>query len=181
MSCIGIMLLCGCGNEKPTDHPSAALSSTGAPDALSAVPSTSSSGSTDEEPPARRDFLAGNGCAKGPIRPPAWEARPGEEIVARYDDGSWRGGKVRRLTPTTIHVSWEDRSPLSIREPSHVAPKPKTPHAVAPGQTVLVRPRKGAIWDCGLVEKTDSKGVVVIDKDGGSRKARAVDVLPAEP
>jgi hypothetical protein len=125
-----------------------------------------------------RDFFAAVSRAKQPARPEGWEARPGDEIVARHDDGSWRGGRIRRLTPTKVHVSWDDKSPLSERDPAEVAPKPKKPQEVLPGQMVLARPRKGTVWDFFRVESVDGKGVVIVDRDGGSRKARKSDVIP---
>lgn len=125
-----------------------------------------------------RDFFAQVSRAKQPARPEGWEARPGDEIVARHDDGSWRGGRIRRLTPTKVHVSWDDKSPLSERDPAEVTPKPKKAQDVKPGQMVLARPRKGTVWDFFRVESVDGKGVVIVDRDGGSRKARKSDVIP---
>jgi hypothetical protein len=125
-----------------------------------------------------RDFFAAVSRAKQPARPEGWVARPGDEIVARHDDGTWRGGRIRRLTPTKVHVSWDDKSPLSERDPAEVAPKPKKAQDVQPGQMVLARPRKGTVWDFFRVESVDGKGVVIVDRDGASRKARKSDVIP---
>ncbi len=125
-----------------------------------------------------RDFFAAVSRARRPVRPEGWEARPGDEIVARHDDGTWRAGRIRRLTPTKVHVSWDDKSPLSHRDPAEVAPRPKKPQEVEPGQMVIARPRRGTVWDFFRVQSVDDKGVVIVDRDGASRKARKGDLIP---
>ena len=127
-----------------------------------------------------REFLADASCPNKPTRPSGWEARPGEEVVALYDDGTWRTGRVRRLTPTNIHISWEDKSPPSIRTTENVVPKPKKPQTITQGQRALARPRKGSIWTCCLVEKVENNTVLIVDSNGTSRKARTSDIIPVE-
>ena len=134
-------------------------------------------GQKHKELSEHRDFFAAMNQQTRPYQPPGWEPKPGDEVVARHEDGSWRGGRIRRITPTNVHVSWDDKSPLSIREAREVTPKPKKPQDVQPGQMVLARPRKGSVWELYRVQSIDAKGVLIVDQDGRSRKARKSELI----
>ncbi|PIE05554.1 MAG: hypothetical protein CSA75_04135, partial [Sorangium cellulosum] len=88
-----------------------------------------------------RDFINAAKAAGLPRKPEGWQPRPGDDIVAKFTDSSWYGGRIRRLTPTKIHVAWDDKSKPSERNHEQVAPKPKEAFEVREGQYVLGRPR----------------------------------------
>lgn len=125
-----------------------------------------------------REFLKAAKGAGDPWRPEAWSPRPGEDIVAKFTDSSWYGGRIRRVTPTKVHIAWDDRMPPSERDYGDVAPRPSKPVTVQEGQYVIGRPRKGAKWDYFLVETVDDKGVLLVDKDGEKKKVKKRDVIP---
>ncbi|MDZ4064931.1 MAG: hypothetical protein U1E22_09730, partial [Coriobacteriia bacterium] len=125
-----------------------------------------------------REFLKAASGAGDPWRPEGWSPRPGEDIVAKFTDASWYGGRIRRVTPTKVHIAWDDRMPPSERDYGDVAPRPSKPIAVREGQYVIGRPRKGAKWDYFLVESVDDKGVVLVNKDGEKKKVKQRDVIP---
>lgn len=125
-----------------------------------------------------REFLKAAKEAGDPWRPEGWSPRPGEDIVAKFTVASWYGGRIRRVTPTKVHIAWDDRMPPSERDYGDVAPRPSKPLAVREGQYVIGRPRKGAKWDFFLVEAVDDKGVLLVDKDGEKKKVKKRDVIP---
>jgi hypothetical protein len=124
-----------------------------------------------------RDFVHAARAAGLPRRPDGWTPRPGDEIVAQFTDSSWYGGRIRRLTPTKIHIAWDDKSTPSERNHDEVAPKPEAPQEVREGQYVLGRPRRGSRWDYYLVVSVDERGVVLLDKEGRKRKVKKSDVI----
>lgn len=125
-----------------------------------------------------REFLKAASAAGDPWRPEGWSPRPGEDIVAKFTDSSWYGGRIRRVTPTKVHIAWDDRMPPSERDYGDVAPRPSKPIAIREGQYVIGRPRKGARWDFFLVESVDDKGVLLVNKDGEKKKVKGRDVIP---
>ncbi len=125
-----------------------------------------------------RDFVRAARAAGPPRLPEGWTPRPGDDVVAKFTDASWYGGRIRRLTPTKIHIAWDDKSSPSERNHDEVAPKPEKAQDVREGQYVLGRPRKGTRWDYHRVERVDDRGVVIVDKDGRKRKVRKSDVVP---
>lgn len=131
-----------------------------------------------EEANQHRAFVQAARAAGWPRRPEGWTPRPGDDVVAKFTDASWYGGRIRRLTPTKIHIAWDDKSEPSQRDHDEVVPKPEAAQEVEAGQYVLGRPRRGTLWDYFRVESVDEKGVVIVDKDGRKRKVRQSDVIP---
>lgn len=125
-----------------------------------------------------RDFLRAARSAGPPRRPDGWTPKPGDEVVAKFTDASWYGGRIRRLTPHRIHIAWDDKSAPSERDYGEVAPKPETASEVEVGEYVLGRPRRGTRWDYYHVESVDDTGVLLVDKDGRKRRVRKSDVIP---
>lgn len=125
-----------------------------------------------------REFVNAGKSAGNPRRPDGWTPRPGDEIVARFTDSSWYGGRIRRVTPTKVHIMWDDKSTPSERNHDEVAPKPKEACEVREGQYVLARPRRGTRWDYHRVESVDDKGVVLVDQEGRKRKVDKSDLIP---
>ena len=125
-----------------------------------------------------REFLRAARRAGPPRRPEGWTPKPGDEVVAKFTDASWYGGRIRRMTPDRIHIAWDDKSTPSERDYDEVAPKPEKASEVEAGGYVLGRPRRGTRWNFYRVESVDETGVLLVDKDGRKRRVRKSDIIP---
>lgn len=112
------------------------------------------------------------------VPPPAqYEPKPGDEVLAKRDDGQWYGGRVRRITPTKVHVVWDDKQPWSQFDYGVVLPKPSTLAQVQPGQQVLAPTKTKGKWETFRVKETQGRHVILLDDQQQERKVRLRDVL----
>lgn len=129
--------------------------------------------------PAHNTAAAATAAATVPVAEPAppYEPRPGDEVLAKREDGSWYAGRIRRLTPTKVHVVWDDKQPWSQCEYGDVVQKPSNPAQVEPGQRVLAASKPSGKWEYFQVREVDKRHAIVEDSNGEQRKVRRRDML----
>lgn len=118
-----------------------------------------------------------------PLASPASAGQPvtvGQFVLARWQDGNWWEGSVKRIEGDQPVVEWLDGSAPSVRERADVAPVTRLGMGVEEGELVVCRWKKDTRWWRATVEKVRGMNLEGTWEDGSKGKVFAGDCVRAK-
>lgn len=103
----------------------------------------------------------------------------GDLVLARWHDGTWWEATVQIHEGESVRVAWRDGSTPSDLPRQHVAPLPREPELLHPGELVLCKWQAHTRWWGARLEPT-GQGLGVLYSDGTREEFRG-QCMRAEP
>jgi hypothetical protein len=115
-----------------------------------------------------------------PARPANWKPKASDKILIAFGGSSWYPGTVKAIKGNKFTVHWDTSNwSDSEKDDDEIAPFPRGPAKVKPGQFVL---GKGTFdgWDPYKVEAVEGDIVSVSDRSGDTKKLNAKQIVAIE-